>query len=72
MRSCHKKERGVTMKTFLWYNLFGSIIAMFARMIFLSWKKYPRIVTYSRGEDTVLLVVGMAIGMWCAWLLFVA
>jgi hypothetical protein len=58
------------MRLFVQIAFWLYMLAILARLVFLSTKSYPRVVTFTRGEDAFYIVISIGLAFWCAYLLW--
>lgn len=57
------------MRALLWFVMLSNALAAIVRFHHLS-GAYPRTMTYSQGEDTLITAEALAVTVWVAYLLF--
>lgn len=60
------------MEAYLWFHVIMGVVGLVIRAGYVSWHEYPRVTETSRGWDVFLLLLGLSVTLWAAWLLFVA
>lgn len=59
----------MSLQIFLWFNIAAAGLSIFARFALLSWKGYPRQVSWTRGEDCACIMAHAALAIWAFTLL---
>jgi len=58
------------MRAFIWVSLVYFVVGYLATLIAAATQKYPRIAVYSKGNDTVRVLIFCAFVSWALVLLF--